>query len=201
MKKCLLLLFVVGLIASGCKSDSSSLTPGGANAVTGKTVVWAGLDYSHARMSPSVDFNDPAAIFPGMLNAWNALFIKERFPRLADQLGAAVLDGSQAVYAVNQAASPDQILTAADDINQTDLTPAIIQGMVKGYPIEQSGDVGLVFIIDRMVKTSQASAIYVVFFDLKTREVITSTRGVYDAGGFGFRNYWFGSVKRAQSKL
>ena len=42
------------------------------------TLIWAGLDYSIVRMVGPGEFNNSTAIFPGMLEAWNDLFLQER---------------------------------------------------------------------------------------------------------------------------
>jgi hypothetical protein len=58
-----------------------------------------------------------------------------------------------------------------------------------------------VFIVDRLVKPSQRGAVYLVFFDIAKRDVITSKRVIAPAVGFGFRNYWFGVIKKAEGEL
>lgn len=202
MKKCLLLFALIGIISAGCKSGSSSASSASTpNSLVGKTVVWVGIDYSMVTMSPELDFRDAGAIFPDMLHKWNYLFIEERFKRLPNLLEARVLDGSPAVYADNNATTSEQIVAFPEDINQSKITPEMIGHKVNAYEISQQGDIGLVFIVDRMVKTAKASAIYIVYFDLSTREVLSSERGIYNASGWGFRNYWFGSIKRAEGDL
>ena len=44
------------------------------------TLVWCGLDYSKVKLIGTLDFLQPEQIFPGMLNAWNGLFMKEMLP-------------------------------------------------------------------------------------------------------------------------
>ena len=47
-----------------------------------------------------------------------------------------------------------------------------------------------------------AEAVYVVFFDIATRKVISSKREVrYVNTGNGFRNLWFGPIKDTDSDL
>jgi len=44
-------------------------------------------------------------------------------------------------------------------------------------------------------------AVYVVYFNIETREVLFTQRKVSNAVGFGFRNYWFRVVKDAEPVL
>src|SRR5207248_8255399 len=54
-----------------CSSDLST-----------NTLVWCGLDYSEVKMIGTLDFRQPAQIFPGELIEWNGLFMKEMMPKL-----------------------------------------------------------------------------------------------------------------------
>ena len=57
------------------------------------------------------------------------------------------------------------------------------------------------FIVDRLVKSEARGAVYLVFFDLASREVIATERVIGRASGVAFRNYWFGVIKSAESGL
>jgi len=61
----------------------------------------------------------------------------------------------------------------------------------------------VVFIADRLVRMDKKGegAVYVVAFNLASRDVIFSERVVSRASGFGFRNYWFRVVKDAEKAL
>jgi hypothetical protein len=63
--------------------------------------------------------------------------------------------------------------------------------------------VAVVFIVDRLIKLDKKGegAVYVVAFDIGTREVLSSERVVGKAVGFGFRNYWFRVIKDAEKGL
>jgi len=45
------------------------------------------------------------------------------------------------------------------------------------------------------------ASVYVVFFDIGSRKILYFERRCEKAGGMGFRNYWFGPVKRAVKDL
>jgi len=69
------------------------------------------------------------------------------------------------------------------------------------YKLTKDKGLGLVFIMDRLVKAQQTGCLYVVFFDIASRKVVRSERVCADAGGIGFRNYWFKPIKVAVEKL
>jgi hypothetical protein len=86
-------------------------------------------------------------------------------------------------------------------VNASHITGQDIAAVVKGYELKCSKGLGLVFIMDRLVRAQQKGCLYVVFFDISSRKVVYSERLCEKASGAGFRNYWFGPVKHAVSKL
>lgn len=164
------------------------------------TVVWAGLDYSLVRMIGPGDFANPDTIFPGMLESWNQLFEKEMIVKLNQALGRRIAIDTGGVLKRNQKATAKQIIPTSgpeDTVDKTHIAPDDIAGAVKAYKLETKEGLGLVFLVDRLVKPSQNGAVYIVYFDIKSRAVISSERVVHRATGFGFRNYWFRVVKDA----
>ena len=167
-------------------------------------LVWCGLDYSKVKMIGSADFRDPGEIFPNMLIAWNGLFMKEMLPHL-EKMARPTGSDLKAVTARNEKATPSQIEredgTRDEMVNATHITAADIASIVRSYKLKYDKGLGLVFIMDRLVKAQQTGCLYVVFFDIPSRKVVFSERVCADAGGFGFRNYWFRPVKTAVEKL
>jgi hypothetical protein len=158
------------------------------------SIVWAGLDYSLVRMVGPGDFRDPAAIFPGMLDAWNRLFLDELLDRAESALGRPLRPDIVGVTARNQGATGSQIVENAgpnDSCDQTHVSAEHLAKAVADLTLESTSGVGLVFIVDRLVKPEKKGAVYLVFFDVATREVLAAERKVHKAAGFGFRNYWF----------
>ena len=194
-----------------------------------KTVVWAGLDYSMVRMigtdnlSILYNFTVPDAIFPSMPEKWNQLFLDERVERVSTTIGKRVLIDIKGVTERNKAASKSQIILTAnvgDAIDESHITQQDIANEVRSYKMENTNGLGLVFIVDRLIRkyyapqgmshgaavhqirTSSKAAIYVVFFDIATREVISVERKVHDVWtGGNFRNFWFGPIKDTDSSL
>ena len=168
------------------------------------SVVWAGLDYSKVRMVGPGDFRNPEAIFPAMLQNWNDLFLRERIRKIEGTLKKGVVTDVGGVNERNQTATPKQVVPTAgpdDGVEQSHLTEKDIAEAVRSYKLESKSGLGLVFIVDRLVKPARKGAVYIVFFDVAKREVISADRVVHSAGGAGFRNYWFGVIKKADEDL
>jgi len=77
----------------------------------------------------------------------------------------------------------------------SDSTPAELEKQVASYKLTKTSGLGLVFIMDRLVKAQETGCLYVVFFDVSSRKVLLSERVCEKTGGIGFRNYWFRPIK------
>lgn len=203
MKQILLTtLLLIGLTV--CAADKTKAPPGPVAAA--ETIIWAGLDYSMVRMYGTSDFQSPESIFPAMLNNWNGLFIQElilhKSERLQKALGKPVKVQTEGITERNQLAKPDQVIRQ-DGVysEETHIKDTDIAAAVKSYKMTATEGVALVFIVDRLVKVEQKGAVYLVFFDVATRQVLLKERVVVKAGGMGFRNYWFRVVKDALPAL
>lgn len=193
-------MLTLGMCAfAGDKPAKSSLA-------SADKVIWAGVDFSHARFIGPGEFANPEAIFPGMLESWNNLVLQERMGFLEKALHKSVVADIAGVTKVNKSASASQIIGspgANDTIRDTDITPEIIAKAVRGYKLENKSGVAVVFIVDRFVKLDKRGegAVYVVAFDISSREVLSSERVTGKATGFGFRNFWFRVIKDAEKGL
>jgi len=167
-------------------------------------LVWCGLDYSKVKMIGTQDFRQPHQIFPGMLAEWNGLFMVEMLPKL-ESMAKSVESDLDAVTARNGNASDSQIEradgTRDEMVKPTHITEADVAQAVRDYKLKHDQGLGLVFIMDRLVKAQKTGCLYAVFFDIASRKVLYSERLCEGAGGMGFRNYWFRPVKAAVDKL
>jgi hypothetical protein len=175
-------------------------------ALASETLVWAGLDFSKVRMIGAGAFNDPDAIFPHMLNSWNNLFLHERISHVEKETNKRVVVDIGGVTEVNKTATPTQVITSPgpdDVIDKSHLTTRDIAEAVKSYKLDSKSGLGVVFIADRFVRVNKAAegAVYVVGFDVASREVVFSQREVSKPSGIGFRNYWFRVIKNAEGAL
>jgi hypothetical protein len=196
MKRILIAITMLSLSAAGVARAAEVASP--------DTLVWCGLDYSMVKMIGTMDFRQPEQIFPTMLVAWNGLFMKEMLPEL-EKMAKSVATDLAAVEARNEQASAKQVehedgsreeKVAASHIKEADIADA-----VRAYKLKNDQGLGLVFIMDRLVKAQETGCMYVVFFDVASRKVVHSERVCAPAGGMGFRNYWFRPIKDAVKKL
>ena len=198
MKKMCIAAFLVSLFTVGAFAEDAK------NPLSGvENVVWAGIDFSLVKMIGS-DFNKPNEIFPGMLVKWNALFVNERIGKLESAIDKKVVLDVAGVEAKNKLAKPDQIIMTPgpdDDIEKTHITDKDIAAAVRGLKLQSTSGIGLVYVVDRFVKNEKRAAVYVVYFDIKTRAVINSQRKVEKGGGFGFRNFWFKAIKEIDPEI
>jgi hypothetical protein len=196
MKRILITVSLISLIAAGVSRAQDDSTP--------DTLIWCGLDYSKVKMIGTADFMHPEAIFPTMLNTWNGLFMTEMLPQL-EKMTSPVKTDLKAVEAANQKAGASQIVredgTADEKVKPSDITDADIAAMVKSYDLKYKQGLGLVFIMDRLVKAQETGCLYVVYFDVASRKVVHSERVCAKAGGIGFRNFWFSPIKTAVKGL
>jgi hypothetical protein len=191
-----ILTLCLGAVAAG-KKDKHPL-------MGSSSVVWAGLDYSMVHMVGPGDFNNPDNIFPHAFESWNSLYLRERIRFLEKEMKKQVVLDVAGVAERNKQATAKQIIAAPgpdDSVEKSHITDKDIADAVKSYKLESKEGLGLVFIVDRLVKPTQRGAVYLVFFDVSKREVIASKRVIAPAVGFGFRNYWFGVIKKAESEL
>jgi hypothetical protein len=200
MKKLLSLIGLLGLVPVACGASQKSLPP----LMKADTVAWVGLDYALVRMVGPNDFHNPEAIFPGMLDSWNTLFVRERIQRVGDALHKTVVLDTAGMGERNRQATTRQVIATGgpeDSVDQTHIAEADIAKAVKGYHLDTKEGLALVFVVDRLVKPAQKGAVYVVFFDARTREVLSCERHIGRAGGNGFRNYWFRVIKETDGTL
>ena len=198
MKPILTLILLVSIVCDlGTISHAADTT-------SDQSLVWCGLDYSKVKMIGTADFRKPDEIFPGMLQTWNGLFMQEMLPKL-EKMSASVKSDLDAVTARNNNASTNQVIhqdgTREEMVEPSEITTNDIAGIVRAYDLKHTEGIGLVYIMDRLVKAQQTGCLYVVFFDVSSRKILVAERIVVKAGGAGFRNYWFKPVKLATEKL
>lgn len=155
--------------------------------------LWLGLDYSLAQFAgTSLDFSKPAEIFPGMLQKWNDLVVREKLAQLETNTGLDLDVNLDAVEAVNANASDKQIVKKSpkEKLSASDIAKA-----VAAYKIDSKAAQGLVVIMESLDKFGDTSCMHVVLFEATSRKIKQSKRECAQPRGFGFRNFWFGSVK------
>jgi hypothetical protein len=184
---------------------------------TNTVVTWVGLDYSGMRLIGNTNnMRVPDLLLQDMPANWNKLFLDERLEGVARSLKSRVNIDIQAVTKANLKLSREQIVFGNDNreaVGQSHLKREDIAEMVRSYSLDFDTGVGLALIVDRFVYNYTPAqsdrmgrgipainrydgAAYVVFFDLKTREILSCKREVRGVStGGSFRNFWFGPIK------
>ncbi len=96
---------------------------------------------------------------------------------------------------------PTRLLHRGNKNLPTNISDADIAAAIRSYRLQTRSGLGLVFFMDRLVKRQETSCMYVVFFDIASRTIVSQERVCTDAGGGGIRNHWFGSIKETVKRL
>lgn len=175
--------------------------------VDAPSIVWAGIDYSQAQMiaPEEEDFRDLSAIFPGYLRIWNQLFLEEMVDDLSKAVRKPVEVDTTFAYESAPQVRADEVVVRRPgitaDITERRLTEADLARVVSRYQVRAESGVGLVFVMESMVKSEEQACLYATFFDIGSHELLAAERLCGPVGGFGFRNYWFRPVKEAVDAL
>lgn len=164
-------------------------------------VTWLGLDFSELKL---IKYDETVTeqelqdkYFPG----WNDLIVNEK--EKYDIAKAVDHDDityyTDAVDKVNSSAKGKFI---TEDIKAfTHLDEAKVKQMVKKYDLKGKTGLGLVFIVEAMDKAQKEASIWVTFIKMDTKEVLLAKPLTGASGGFGFRNYWAGSINKVLKAL
>lgn len=188
-------------------------------------IVWAGIDYSLVKfMGTATAVRVPDLLFQDMPAKWNELFLDERLEGVAVSLGKQIDIDIATITERNKGLSRTQVelySQTRESIRETHITIQAIREVVASLKLKANSGLGLVFIVDRLVAEkglqpmalrmqgntppsylARAGAVYVVFFDIASRGVLSSKREVRSiATGGSFRNLWFGPIKDVDSDL
>lgn len=157
-------------------------------------VDFVGLDFSRVQLVGAEGFTDPPKIQSYYFPALNGLLLSEIDKY--DVKGAFYKNTLN--YHLNVVETLNQQIEYIDlvtEISPPNFTDQDLQKMVRQYNTDGlQGDYAVSFIVHSLNKLQQRAYIYVVVFNPKNKKVLFSKRMSGAARGFGFRNYWAGSV-------
>ena len=152
-------------------------------------VVWCGLDYSMVKCIGGYGFNEPDQIKNKYFEGWNQLMLAEPSKY-----------NFKEAYDIDSQITDLSVVERRNDIPEIDslvineeyhFEPGAIKNVIKDYNLKKAKEgLGLVYIVESLDKTKIQSTIYVVFFDIATKEILWGRKYTHEAKGFGFRNYW-----------
>jgi len=156
-------------------------------------VIWFGLDFTKAKLIGSEGFSDPVAIKEDYFRKWNHLMISEGDKY--DWGKALLVSDLKYDYGVVDVVN-DNVKVKSLVINKSySIAESDILSAVKAYDIEDYSDgIGVVLMVESFDKIREMAFGYIVFFDVKTKDVLYFHELVGEAKGFGFRNYWAGAI-------
>ncbi len=164
------------------------------------------------------------AAIPNLFTQWNILFLDEEVNLVGVELKKCVRVDFFGVMERNKEVTPDQLASLPHPkpgASETRINKGDIANKVRSYKMDNTNGLGLVFIVDELTnvhhqpidsitkqKTTSSErfnsvcSIYIVFFDIASREIISAKREVHDMKVAGsLRNFWFGPIKDTVSNL
>jgi hypothetical protein len=161
-----------------------------AKALSQTSIVWFGVDFTNAKFTMVTE--DPAVIVDQYFKSINLLILQEseKFDIKKFFKKSEVTNDIDIVTESNSKVDPKGLV-----INDEYKFPAEdVSKIIRKYKTAENTGTGLVFIAENLNKIAQYGSYYVCFFDIASKEIIDCQRYSGKAAGFGFRNYWAGSI-------
>ena len=158
-------------------------------------VIWFGLDFSRAKLIGSEGFSDPVAIKEDYFRKWNHLMINEADKYEWDK--ALLVSDLKFDYGMIEEVN-DKVKVKSLVINKSYSIPKEdIPNITDAYNITEFKEgIGVVLLVESFNKIREMGFGYIVFFDVKTKEVLYYHELIGEPSGFGFRNYWAGAIHK-----
>lgn len=157
------------------------------------TLVWCGLDFSQVKCIGPDGFSEPDEVKDRYFEAWNNLVLDEsdKYDVQEFYMKGKQVNDLSAVTERNEKPEVEDLV-----INEPyTFEEGQVEKMIREYDLEDNDEgLGLVYIVEALNKREQEAAIYVVFFDIASKEILWQQKYTEKPGGFGFRNYWAGAI-------
>lgn len=182
------LFFAIVLIAFCYASPVQSQDK--AKAKSEKSITWYGIDFTLAKFTLVTD--DPAVIVGQYLGSINALIQME--PEKYDL--KKWFNKTEASFELDQVNARNATIDPGTLVisDEHSIAPDDVKKVIAQYNTSGKTGLGLIFIAENLHKVKQTGSYYVCFFDQDTKDIIDAQRYEGKAAGFGFRNYWAGSI-------
>ncbi len=186
MKKQFLLLSFILVFSLAMKEPDPKI-------FSSPTLICCGLDFSEAKCIGAAGFTEPDKIVDLYFDNWNDLVLTERdkydvqeFYEKANQV-----NDLSVVEERNDMPKVEGLVIN----NAYSFEDGQVEKMIKSYDLKDNDEgLGLVYIVEALNKVEKEAAIYVVFFDIASKEILWQKKYSENAAGFGFRNYWAGAI-------
>lgn len=150
-----------------------------------KSITFFGVDFSLAK---AVGVGETPGVLKNAFDNINMLFTTEakKYNIYSYFSKENVVNSFDMVNKLNRTIDESSLI--GTDKGYT-ISPEMLAKHVKAYETDGSG-MGLIFVAERLDKLEARGYFHVVFFDLKTKEIILDRRASGNANGFGVRNFW-----------
>lgn len=175
---------------------------------TSVPITWLGVDFSEMKFIGtaagwgSESTKSSSEMRDTYYHVWNEVIEKEskNFKVEAAVNRNEVEWNGSAVKKANSKANKKDIFSESlsdyQSISESDLNQ-----MVKQYDFNGKSGIGFALIAEGMNKNLEEASYWATFIDMKSKKVILAKRITGSAQGFGFRNYWLGSIKSVFKKM
>ena len=158
-----------------------------------QSLVWYGYDLRFSHMLDQKKFGDEEIIvkdhIPGIQTILEELY-KENYVKKLTNKDNVIIE-MPTVHDLADGMNPENFMVRRN-IN---ITIEELKSIVKEYNLPQNEGLGLVTFVEMFNKTDTYVSAYIIFFDIKTREVYHATRTSSSAGGKGgFNQYWANGI-------
>lgn len=165
-------------------------------------ITWLGVDFSEVRfIGPATGWGEVSTKSPTEMRdkyfpEWNSLIINEfeKF-KIEDAVARLELDKNiDAVSKANEKTNKKELFSENISDYQS-LDEETIKSMLKKYDFSGKDGLGFLLVAEGMSKGREEASYWATFVDMRTKKVLFTKRITGKAVGFGFRNYWAGSMK------
>lgn len=165
-------------------------------------ITWLGIDFSEVKfIGPATGWGDEGTKSPTEMRdkyfpAWNELIMNEpKQFKIAEAVSKTEINSAIEITAdANAKMNKKEIFS--ENIGDFQLiTEGDVQSMIKKYNFKGKSGIGFLMIAEGMSKGREEASYWVTFVDMSNKKVLLAKRMLGKAGGFGFRNYWAGTVK------
>jgi hypothetical protein len=159
------------------------------------TVVWYGLDFTKAKM---IGFKDesPHKIRDEYFKVWNDYMNEVDLVKTFQK--KAVIRDPLGVFKLDLARETETLVST----DEKELTADQLAENAKAVPVGQKKEgVGVFGVVQSFNKTTDVATIYIVFFDIASRNVLLAKKVTGKPSGGNPKTAWVGAVKDIFSKI
>lgn len=156
-------------------------------------IYFFGVDYSKVKVLGSIE--SPAQFKSAFMEINDLFYNEEKKYNVTKYFRKVVVSNSfSAVINRIGAMSEEEIKSSDPDY---EISRSTLEDMIKTLPVKETEGVGLVIIAEKLDKSQLKGYYHIVYFDIKTRDLIDTWRANGKPRGFGVRNFWAGSILKA----